>query len=811
MPAIANIPPARRPDLLMKPLGDDGQHVVKDLRTGTYFNLPPAEAFLLEQLDGKNSADEICARFANKFGEPLTVDDLGQFLEIAGEQNLLQKPSARAPTEDRNVTPPPPKPQRSRSPLRLASKVLYFRQSVFDPDRLFNWLEPKITFFWTAAFMWGSAAVMMLAGFLLWQNFAEYAEYLPENLTWETVALAWIILFIVTTAHEFAHGLTCKHYGGEVHEVGFLLMFFMPCFYCNVSDAWLIRERSRRIWVTLAGGYCDLCCWAIAVLLWRLLLPYTLPYRVCWLVMAICGGRVLINLNPLVKLDGYYIASDLFGIPNLRKRSLGHVAAHLRWLLWGAERPAPDPRGRTLLLWGLASWSFSMFYLTLLFFGLFHLLRSYVGLAAVVPLIGLAWIILPGLNAGLFEGEVMKMLKTRWFRVAAWLCILVGVPAALCLIPMDDSVTATFKARPAVRLEVRAPVSGFLQEVRYDEGDRVKLGELLACIEIPDLSSKIAQKRAEEQEADAKLKLLIAGSRPEEIAEQRDKVARAKEWIELAKHELKVKQVALKEELHRLDESVNQARTQLDFAIGTLERSHKLWSKNVLPLDQYEDAKRSHKLAEVSLAQAAAAKRERSAIGTLGEESELAKRVKDLADAQSILTLMEAGTRPEQIDAEKAHLARVQEERQFLEKLQARLRVACPVGGLVVTPRVREKLGLFLKEGDVICEIEDPDSLELEVPLEEQDVGKIEPSQTVDLKPRALPLHTYSARVERLAPLAVPGKVQSTITVYCRLDEPATDLRSGMTGYARIRCGHGSVASYVAGRAIRYLRTEIWW
>ncbi len=219
----------------------------------------------------------------------------------------------------------------------------------------------------------------------------------------------------------------------------------------------------------------------------------------------------------------------------------------------------------------------------------------------------------------------------------------------------------------------------------------------------------------------------------------------------------------------------------------------------------------AHKLAEGALSQAAAQKRERSAVGTLEQESELARRVKDLADAQSALTLMEAGTRPEMIDAEKAHLARVQEERHFLEKLQTRLRVACPVNGVIVTPRVREKHGQYLKEGDVICEIEDPDSLELEVPLDEQDVGRVEPSQEVDLKPRALPLHTFTARVERLAPLAVPGKVQSTVTVYCRLDEPAADLRSGMTGYARIHCGRGSVASYLGGRMIRYLRTEIWW
>lgn len=814
MPAT-KIPPPRRADLLMKPLGNDGQHVVKDLRTGMYFNLPPHEAFLLEQLDGKRNADVICAAFEQQFREPLTPEDLDQFLEVAAEQKLLQAPGAGSdrlqavPGDDRlkAVTTS----RKGVAPLRLAQSILYFRRSVFDPDRLFNWLEPKLTLVWTAAFFWASLTLIGLAGFLQWAGWREYADYLPEAVRWETIVLAWVILFVVTTCHEFAHGLTCKHYGGEVHEVGFLLMFFMPCFYCNVSDAWLIRERWRRIWVTVAGGYCDLCLWALAVLVWRISLPASLPYHVAWLVMSICGGRVLINLNPLVKLDGYYIVSDLVEVPNLRKRSLARVATWLRCLLWGGERPEPDPRGRLLVAFGLTSWLFSVFFLSLFYIYLFNLLHAKFGLAGAAPVGLLAWMTIPGLCKGLSEGEIMKMIKTRWIRLAVWVVVLAGTPVALFAIPMEDTVTGTFKARPAVRVEVRAPVSGFLNMVSCDEGSVVRSGDPLVSLDIPDLASRLAQKLAEEREAEAKLKLLVAGSRPEELAEQRERVKRAKAWLEVADHELVCKRTAHKEELHRLAEAIAQGKAQLEFTTSSLERSQRLLAKKVLPLDLFEEAQRQHRLAIAQLSQAEAQKRERSALGTVEQEGELARRAKDLADAQSLLTLMEAGTRSEQIDAEKAHHARVVEERLFLEKMQARLNVGCPVAGIVVTPRLREKMGQYLKEGDLICEIEDPDSMEIEVPMDEQDVARVAPSQPVDIKPRALPLQTFKARVDRIAPLAVAGKVQSTVVVCCHLDSPAADLRSGMTGYARISCGRGSVASYLGGRALRYFRTEIWW
>src|SRR5439155_10598309 len=144
---------------------------------------------------------------------------------------------------------------------------------------------------------------------VLTANWGELVSAVPRSTRWETLVLAWIVLFLATTCHEFAHGLTCKRHGGEVHELGFLMMFFMPCFYCNVSDAWLIREKSKRLWVTLAGGYCDLCAWAAAVVLWRLPLPGTAVNSLAWVVLTTCGVPVLFNLHPLPKLDGYYLPS----------------------------------------------------------------------------------------------------------------------------------------------------------------------------------------------------------------------------------------------------------------------------------------------------------------------------------------------------------------------------------------------------------------------------------------------------------------------------------------------------------------------
>src|SRR5262249_26467649 len=173
-----------------------------------------------------------------------------------------------------------------------------------------------------------------LAAALVWTNSQELVSSFAYAWRWETLLLVWLTLTVTTFCHEFAHGLTCKHHGGEVHEGGFLLMYFLPCFSCNVSDAWLFREKSRRLWVTLAGGYCDLCLWALAVFAWRLSAADSLANYLAWVALSVLGARVLFNFNPLLKLDGYYLLSDALEIPNLRQRSWDLVAGWVRRLLW---------------------------------------------------------------------------------------------------------------------------------------------------------------------------------------------------------------------------------------------------------------------------------------------------------------------------------------------------------------------------------------------------------------------------------------------------------------------------------------------
>ena len=307
--------PRIRADLVIRCTGE-GEYVVKCPADGSYFRLGEVEHFLLTRLDGELSSRSVRDAYKERFGERLGKSDLKEFLDAIKPLGLLDLPEDEQKLLQSTTSPDgADDDDDSETGKRGRGSVLYFRRSVFNPDRLLNTLEPQLQFVWTKGFVILTSLMMFAALLVVWNSRHELVTTFPRALQWETVAIVWVTLILATTLHEFAHGLTCKHYGGEVREIGILFALFMPCFYCNVTDAWLIPKKSHRLWVTLAGGYCDLCLWAVAVFVWRVTVQDSLVNYVAWVILTVCGGRLFINLNPLLRMDGYYLLSDWLEIP----------------------------------------------------------------------------------------------------------------------------------------------------------------------------------------------------------------------------------------------------------------------------------------------------------------------------------------------------------------------------------------------------------------------------------------------------------------------------------------------------------------
>lgn len=798
-------PPELRPDLVIRPLGDQGRHVVKDQRSGAFYEVGEREVFLLAQLNGIRTANSIRAAYEERFAEPLSTNDFDAFIELACLQGLLRRPDADGECPDDVLLG-----QLDTSPATNGGRtLLHWRKSLWDPDDFFTWLAPHIRFVWTPTCLLSSAVCISFAAVIAWSGRGDLFHDLNSALRWETAILVWLAMLVIGVMHESAHGLTCKHFGGEVHEIGFLLLYLLPGFYCNVSEAWLFQEKSKRLWVTFAGVWFELFLWAAAVLIWRVTVPGTLVHHLAIAVLSVCGIQTLFNILPLLKLDGYYLLSDWLEIPNLHQRAWDVFAARVRQLLWGAPPPERSPRNGLLFRFGLGTWLCSSIVVGSMLWGLSQWLGGWgLGLAFVLSL---RLVSIRRLFQDFFAGEFRSMILKRYRRTATWLSLLTGLGVALTGIQIEDWASGPFEARAAVRVELRAPVSGFLKEIHFEEGDRVGTSVVVARLETPDLASRLAQKRAERREAEATYALLESGARSEELAEQAQRVARAKAWHERAERDLVQQQRALAEGLASLDHEIAACRAELSSSLAAVERHRNLLARQAVSRQEYDAAERDYQVCKSRLDQAEAEKRAREAQGTITAEAEVTRRSMEWAEARGALVLLEAGSRPEQLAAACARVDRLAEEEQYLEGLREKQTMLCPVAGLLTTPRLREKTGQFVQQGDLICVVEVPDSVAVEIAIAEQYVERVEAGQTISLKPRALPFGRLAATVIRVAPSTTRIESQSSITVHGRLAQTGPALRPGATGWARIYLGPRPIGEILLQRGLRFLRTEFWW
>src|SRR5437870_670430 len=298
--------------------------IIKDPAVGRFVRLKETEYFIARQFDGLTATEEIRRRSEEHLDATLSLATLEQFASKLQNLGLLvpangQTALASAPSQA----------------ARVGGNILYLRFKLFDPDQFLERVVPKLGFVFTRQFAWFSVAVILLAAGVMIASWQEIHLSLPRLYRPGSLALAWVTLISIVVGHEFSHGLTCKRFGGKVHEIGLFLIYLQPAMYCNVSDAWLFPEKRKRLLVTLAGAWFEVFCWALATLFWRITDPATVPNYLALVIATTLGIKTLFNLNPLIKLDGYYLLSDYLEIPNLRRNAYQHIGSSLRGFLSG--------------------------------------------------------------------------------------------------------------------------------------------------------------------------------------------------------------------------------------------------------------------------------------------------------------------------------------------------------------------------------------------------------------------------------------------------------------------------------------------
>ena len=490
-------------------------YVVKVLNEFSYNRYGPLEFGLLKACDGTRTPAEIAQYMTEQDPTtPLTEEDVLEFLDgvdtnlwekTIGEKNLAILERIRDERKGRvNNT-----------------NLLYIAFKAWNPDKTLARLDPYLSWMYTRAFALVSISLFIVAMAILTRDWNRIAAdtaglYSFAGKSAYDIWAFWLIMLFLGAVHEFGHGLTCKHYGGEVPQMGFLLIYFTPAFYTDTTDILIFDTATPRQLTIFAGIWIELFICSIATIVWSLTFPGSLTNDLAYKLLLLSGIQgALVNLNPLIKADGYYALAQLVQIDSLREDSFAYLRAWAQkyFLFRKVELPAASRRQRRIFLaFGIAAVVYSTTLLILVFRFVVNVCVSEMGnWGYVVLAIGLYLMFrkkareaMPHIRSAYWKSREIfmkwKMTRTQQFVVA-------GVALFVFIPPFPSRISSDFILEPAVASNIRAQVSGEVTGLHLRSGDYVHAGDTIAVLTNPDLQANQALLGSELALADSTLRL----------------------------------------------------------------------------------------------------------------------------------------------------------------------------------------------------------------------------------------------------------------------------------------------------------------
>jgi putative peptide zinc metalloprotease protein len=488
--------------------GDDVAYTVCDIPRNQYFRIDAVTRLVAIHLDGTTPLIEVSRICQEQMPftdiSPSVVEESVADLEAIGilddpyRKNILLLERAR--THRPKIA-------------EFFRNMLLWQVGVWDPDRFLDrthrwvaWLfEPLPALISTIAFFIAAILVYLQRDHLDLDvaHLMGFGGVGGAGVLW-----FWIIFIVIGFLHESWHAHACKHFGGEVHRMGFMLLYFTPCFFVDVSTSMLFENRWHRIWVAMGGIYIEVIITVLATVVWTVtptdLLVNDIAYRV--MIVGFIVG-VLFNLNPLIELDGYYVISDLLNIAELRKRSMAYWKGLLRKII--LRKPMREPvrgirRRRAYLAYGGVAILYTVTIIFVFFAWLHEFLVS--TFAETGFLLSLAAI------AAFTHKPLGRGFRRLWGNgpPSVRAAILSGLGIALLLVVArfvytPAHVMAEARIAGARREIVRAREPGRVVSVLVREGDRVHPHQVVALLSNDSLGA--AWQRARNQSEESRLAL----------------------------------------------------------------------------------------------------------------------------------------------------------------------------------------------------------------------------------------------------------------------------------------------------------------
>ena len=512
-------------------------YVLQDHASGRHHRFTPAAHYLIGLMDGRRRVQEIWELATERLGDEAPTQE--EMIRLLGQLHAADLLLCDVPPDSLELLRRFDKQRRAQWKQRLISP-LAVRLPLWDPERFLDrWLflvRPLLG--WTGFILW--LAVVLSGAVLAALHWPELTDNLADRvLSLENLLILWLVYPLVKALHELGHGFAVKRWGGEVHEMGIMLLVLMPVPYVDASAASSFRDKHRRMVVGAAGMIVELFLAAVALVVWLNVEP-GLMRAVAYNVMLIGGvSTLLFNGNPLLRFDGYYVLADAVEIPNLGTRSTRYLSYLIQRYLFGqqqASNPA-DTLGERVwfVCYGIAALIYRLFIMTVIilfvasqFFVIGILLALWASLSMVLIPLG------KGLHF-LLAGPALARRRVRAVVLSG--AGLGSLAAFLTLVPLPLHTLAEGVIWLPERSWVRPGTPGEVQSLLAEPGMMVVEGQPLIRLADPFLSTQVRALEARLRELEARYQSRWREDRvgaailSDEVAVARADLARARERL----------------------------------------------------------------------------------------------------------------------------------------------------------------------------------------------------------------------------------------------------------------------------------------
>jgi putative peptide zinc metalloprotease protein len=480
-------------------------HVLQDPMTNQFFRMSPASYRFVARLRlDRTVADAWAASLETDADEAPGQEDVIQLLTQLYHANLLlyDGPGDSLRLFER---------YRKRKQRELQSRltgIMFARFPLLDPDDFLRRSLPLVSKLIGPVGLAAWCAVVGIALKIVADNGAALLDQGQAVLAPGNLFLLYAAMVLLKALHEFGHGFMCRHFGGEVHVMGVMLMIFTPIPYVDASSSWAFRSRRERILVGAAGMIVEVFVAALAAMVWANTGPgalHSLAYNMMFIASV---STLLFNGNPLLRYDGYYILSDLLDIPNLHTRSrefLRHLVERHAFGWTRGENPARSRREQwTLGLFAVASGVYRLVVFTAIIFFIADQFLLAGLLMAVVCVV--SWGVVPLARFVHYLAESPRLERTRLRAIGVTAGVIAVLFGLLDIIPFPHAVKAPGVVKMPGYAVIAAQAEGRIDAVLRASGSVVRPGDELVRMSDPELRFETEAARATLDEARAHLR-----------------------------------------------------------------------------------------------------------------------------------------------------------------------------------------------------------------------------------------------------------------------------------------------------------------